>query len=116
MLFNIRQNDNIHIITLTGVTFSSSQISNIQQQVSDLTRFGHVNFVADMSQLKLLNSTVSSMLMVCLKKVRSEGGDLILANAGESIRSQLNAAQLASVFTIAASVEEAKEKFKQKIQ
>ncbi len=76
--------------------------------------FGHVNFVADMGQLKLLNSVVLSMLVVCLKKLRSKGGDLMLVNAGESIKRQLNVAQLASVFIIAASVEEAKEKFTQK--
>jgi anti-anti-sigma factor len=114
MLFTIQHDDNVHIIRLSEVTFSPGQISELQKQVGELTAQGNVNFVADMSQLKLLNSVVSSMLVVCLKQVRSKGGDLILAGMNESTRRQLDTTQLTSLFTITASVDEAKKKFLQK--
>ncbi len=112
MDFTINQNGNSAIIVLKGSLLADIQTREILDKVSELVQEGKVNFVVDMAQLKFINSSGLGMLLTCLLKARKNRGDLILANVPEQVSNLLNITKLNSVFTIAESVNEAKEKFK----
>ena len=109
---DIQEGDDGNIITLNGASFEPEQISEIKNQVSSLVEGGKRNFVADMGNLKIMNSTVSSMLIVSMKKARAAGGDVILANVPAAIMRQLDIAKLTSVFTITETIAQALAKLK----
>ncbi|HXH18363.1 MAG TPA: STAS domain-containing protein [Chitinophagales bacterium] len=111
---HIHERIDYSLITLKGVSFESEQISQINNEVSRLIERGKKNFIVDLSELKIMNSTVSSMLLISLKKARAAGGDLILANVPDLVARQLDIVKLTSVFTIARTTEQAQLKLKSK--
>ncbi len=112
MDFTINAEKNLSVVTLKGSLLADVQTREILDKVSGLVQEGKVNFIVDMGLLKFINSSGLGMLLTCLLKARKSGGDLVLINVPEQVSNLLNITKLASVFSIAESLEEAKSKFK----
>lgn len=110
-LVHIQEGDGGTVIMLQGASFDARQVSEITNRVNSLIERGKKNFIADLGSLKVMSSTVSSMLLLSMKKARAAGGDLILANVPAAIMRQLATAKLSSVFIITETVAQALAKF-----
>lgn len=83
MNFTSKRDRSVTVLSLKDHPLTEEQASEIVDRVSALVKKGKVNFVMDMGQLKAVNSAGLGMLLICLKKARKKGGELILANVPE---------------------------------
>ncbi|MGB1206456.1 MAG: STAS domain-containing protein [Chitinophagales bacterium] len=110
MNFNITEQENFVIIALKGKLIGQHQIATIIDDIEDKIADEKTHFIAELSEVQLINSTGLGVLLSILTKARNAGGELILANLSEQIKKLLIVTKLNAIFTIEPNLEKAIEK------
>lgn len=95
------------IISLDGELLDKSFAADLLKEVDRLISEQKNNLVVDLANLKHINSNGLNVLINILTKARSAGGDVIIANVPEKIKSLLVITKLNTVFTVADSTDAA---------
>lgn len=82
---------------------------SLRERLVDLVADGHVKIVVDMSDVDFLDSTGLGVLVGGLKRVRSQDGALAIVCTAERILKIFTITGLDTVFSIHATVEEARD-------
>lgn len=94
------------VITVAGeVDLSSSPA--LREEFLRLVGLGRYQVIVDLSGVEFLDSTGLGVLVAGLKRLRDNGGDLVLAGPEPRILRLFEITGLTKVFVIHASVEEA---------
>ncbi len=110
MNFDITEQKEIIIIHLKGILIGQHQIVNIADEIENKIADEKTHFIAELSDVQLINSTGLGVLLNILTKARNAGGELILANLSEQIKKLLIITKLNAIFTIEPNLEMAIEK------
>ena len=104
--YSISERANVQILSFTSLTneWENRQLLNILQEQINA---GVHQFVADLSELKLINCVGINFLLSLLAKIQEVGGQLILTNVGEFVARLLAITNLTSVFELQVSLEAA---------
>lgn len=87
--------------------------TEFNDELHDLIEKGQKEVVADLSDVKYMNSSGLGVLIGGLTTMRNAGGDLRIAGADQRIESLLMVTKLITVFNHYRTVEEAVESFKE---
>lgn len=82
---NIEKLNNLVVITLDE-RFDAVVAPKFKGQVQDLVKESCVNFVVDMAQCKLIDSTGCGALVACLRIVQKNKGDIKIARPSPQAR------------------------------
>lgn len=102
---------NVLVLKLSGEMMGGDDLFPFQSLVHQTIQDGIVNMVADLSDIKWMNSSGLGMLMAGLTTLRSSDGDLKLACVSERVRRPIEITRLDQVFEIFESIDEAIESF-----
>ena len=81
--------------------------TRLLREVEQHIEGGYIQYIIDLSLLKMINSVGLSFLIAVLTKSRNQGGETIIANISPQINQILAITKLQSIFTVATSTEEA---------
>ena len=105
--FNIIEENNIQILTLSGELIDKNQAINLIQEIDELMELGKNKLVIDLSDLRYLNSSGLNVLIQLLTKTRSNGGESVICNVGKKVHELLIITKLNTLFKIADNQETA---------
>ena len=110
MNFDIIEQNQLVVIYLKGKLIGQHQIATIIDDIEDKIADEKTHFIAELSEVQMINSTGLGVLLSILTKARNAGGELILASLGEQIKKLLIVTKLNAIFTIEPNLEMAIEK------
>ena len=113
MDYTLNQENEIWVIALKGslLALVEDHERELLEDVTAKIKDGHSKFVMDLKDIKFVNSSGLGILLTCLTKARRAGGDVVLADIPESVKSLLNITKLDAVFTTADNRQEALKSF-----
>jgi len=106
MTFAIEQGDPVVVIVM-GNVLGGAEALEFNRAVSDLIREGARRLVVDLAGVELMNSSGLGMLVSASSSLRSAGGTMSLASAGEKIQGLFRMTRLDSVLAHYATRDEA---------
>jgi len=104
---------NVVVLSLEGNILAGGDASQIHETVHEELEKGNRNFVLDLSQVKLINSSGLGILIGALTAARNQEGDVRLAAVSEKVTHILEMMHLNKVFEIYGTVDAAKASFVQ---
>lgn len=100
-------NSSTSLLILQGSLIEQHTLFDTFQQISDITEPGNLNFIIDLSEVKVINSAGLNLLIHLLTKSRNAGGETILIHLSEQLNNVLIITKLNSIFTLAPNLETA---------
>ena len=98
----------VEVVTISGKIVGSAQSSReFHELIKTLIDEGKRKFVIDLTETPWTNSLGVGMLMGAYTSVRSNQGEIVLANATERIRDLLRVTRLDLVFEVFDSLDDA---------
>ena len=110
--YKINNSNEIPVIEMTGELIDRKQADNLIAEIDKQIADGKSKFVLDMSQLKYINSSGLSVLIILLTKARKNDGDIAISNVTQKVKELLVITKLNSVFAVTKDVESAINKLK----
>ncbi|MFA7331879.1 MAG: STAS domain-containing protein [Candidatus Delongbacteria bacterium] len=111
MKISAESRDNLVVLTLKGNLLGGPDADSFYNEVKSFLDKGNRQFVLDLSNVKLMNSSGLGILIKALKPVREAGGDFHLASVTEKIDSLFMITKLYQVFKSFPDVEQASRAF-----
>lgn len=106
MIESVHQTEGVTVVELTG-RLDTTTSSDVKAQLRDIVERGNCRLVMDLEGLEFIDSAGLGVLVGCLRRCVSAGGDMSLARASTSARSVFEVTRLTRVFQFAESVPEA---------
>lgn len=117
MAFPITERYNAVVITPKGEFFGSIQGAQFREEMADLRADGKKNFVLDLGETTLMDSSGIGVLIAEAEALRAEGGDLRLARVEARVRNLfLMTRLLGEVFTLYPTVDEAVKSYSESVE
>lgn len=113
MNYTINERYNCIVIEFSGNLMGGPDATKFNDELHDLIDKGRKEVVADLSDVKFMNSSGLGILIGGLTTMRNAGGDLRIAGADKRIESLLMVTKLITVFNHYRTVEEAVESYQE---
>jgi len=107
MSYKITYYNDIAIVTAKGSLMGGKETTDYHQLVKDLISGKNVKIVADLAQVKWINSKGLGMLMACFTSCKNVGGDFKIVGATEKVKSLLMMTKLLTIFESFETIDEA---------
>jgi anti-sigma B factor antagonist len=105
--FKISNQDNTHVISMSGSITSDADLEVLRADADSLSRI-----IFDFSELSHTNSTGINFMIRTLTKSRVNGGDLVIVGISGNVKKLFELAKIDGLFTVRPTIEEAIEYFK----
>ena len=114
MIFGYKTNNDFEfpVFMMTGELIDRDQANELISEIDTLIATGKSKFVLDMSQLKYINSSGLSVLIILLTKARKAEGDIVISSVTQKVKELLVITKLNSVFIVTKDIESAIQKLK----
>jgi len=112
MNYSINERYNCMVFEFSGNLMGGPDATEFNDKLHELIDQDRLEIVADLSNVKFMNSSGLGILIGGLTTMRNAGGDLRIAGANKRIESLLMVTKLITVFNHYRTVEEAVESFK----
>jgi anti-sigma B factor antagonist len=96
----IREVDGATVVRISG-RLDASTASDVKTTLHELIEEGNSRLILSLSDLEFIDSSGLGILVGCLRRCSSRGGDLYLAEVPEIVRSVLELTRLTRVFRLA---------------
>jgi len=103
--------DEIIILRFKGNILSGVDANKIHQMVHEGLEADHRNFILDMQEVSLINSSGVGILIGALTAAKNQNGGVKLASVSEKVNHIFNMMHLDQVFSMYESVDNAKVSF-----
>jgi anti-sigma B factor antagonist len=113
MNYTINERYNCILIEFSGDLMGGPDANKFNEDLHDLIDQDKLEVVADLSNVKFMNSSGLGILIGGLTTMRNAGGDLRIAGADKRIESLLMVTKLLTVFNSYRTVEEAIESYEE---
>lgn len=113
MNYSINERYNCILIEFNGDLMGGPDANKFNEDLHDLIDQDKKEVVADLSNVKFMNSSGLGILIGGLTTMRNAGGDLRIAGADKRIESLLMVTKLITVFNSYRTVEEAIESYEE---
>ncbi|HKK45992.1 MAG TPA: STAS domain-containing protein [Balneolaceae bacterium] len=107
MNYNIEERYNCIIFEFSGNLMGGPDATKFNDKLHELIDKGQTEIIADVSNVKFMNSSGLGILIGGLTTMRNAGGDLRIAGADKRIESLLMVTKLITVFNSYRTVDEA---------
>jgi len=114
MKYKINERYNCIVFEFSGDLMGGPDASKFNDELHDLIDQGRTEVIADVSNVKFMNSSGLGILIGGMTTMRNAGGDLRIAGADKRIESLLMVTKLVTVFDSYRTVEEAVESYQEK--
>ncbi|HHS13155.1 MAG TPA: anti-sigma factor antagonist [bacterium] len=111
MQVKIRMAKDVVVVGIKGNLMGGKETDACHQKVKDLLQEGKKKIVADLSNVKWINSKGLGMLMACLTSVRNAKGVFKISGSSDKVKSMLMITKLITIFQTYNSVDEAVDSF-----
>lgn len=101
------------VFEFSGNLMGGPDATKFNEELHDLIDQGRTKIIADVSNVKFMNSSGLGILIGGLTTMRNAGGDLRIAGADKKVESLLMVTKLITVFESYRTVEEAVESYKE---
>ncbi|MGQ9805526.1 MAG: STAS domain-containing protein [Chlorobiales bacterium] len=98
MTFGEKQLGSVTVIELNGDVLGGPDANELHNKLRNLLNEGKKNIVIDLAKVEYMNSSGLGMMTSMLSTVKSAGGNLVLANPAERIKSLLAITKLNLLF------------------
>jgi anti-sigma B factor antagonist len=105
--YNITEENNIHVLALTGDLIDKNQATDLMNDVNELLELGKNKLVIDLTHLKFMNSSGLNVLIQLLTKTRTVGGESVICNVNKKVNDLLVITKLNTLFKVAETKEDA---------
>lgn len=113
MKYSIKERYNCIVFEFSGNLMGGPDATEFNEKLHELIDKGQKEIVADLSNVKFMNSSGLGILIGGLTTMRNAGGDLRIAGANKKIESLLMVTKLITVFESYRTVEEAVKSFEE---
>lgn len=103
--------NNILLLTLEGELMGGDELKPFHEIIYRTIKAGLYRVVADMAEVKWMNSSGLGTLMAGLTTLRSSGGDLKLIRVPDRVKRPIEITKLDQVLRMFATFEEAEKSF-----
>ncbi|MCH8902761.1 MAG: STAS domain-containing protein [Bacteroidetes bacterium] len=108
MEFTFEDKDSIHLVNFSGSFLTQPPPeSDILNHINEKIESNCQNFVLNLSEVKIINSSGLGLLIKILTKARTIGGDAVLINVPDTLAQLLLVTKLNTVFKSFNSFEDA---------
>lgn len=107
MNYSIKEKYNCIVLEFSGKLMGGPDATDFNDKLHELIDQGKKEIVADLGNVKFMNSSGLGILIGGLTTMRNAGGDLRIAGADKKIESLLMVTKLITVFESYRTVEEA---------
>jgi len=111
MKMSEEKKQDILILHLEGELMGGDEAKSFQERIYQAIRDGNTEVVADMQNIKWMNSSGLGVLMAGLTTLRGSGGDLRLAQVPERVRRPIEITKVDQILQMFNSVEAAEQSF-----
>ena len=113
MNYTINERYNCIVFEFSGDLMGGPDASKFNDELHDLIDKDRTEIIADVSNVKFMNSSGLGILIGGMTTMRNAGGDLRIAGADKRIESLLMVTKLVTVFDSYRTVEEAVESYQE---
>lgn len=110
--FSRTNREGITVFKLEGEIIDKSQTAGLLEQIDALVASRKKHLVLDLGGLRYMNSSGLNVLVNILTKMRNAGGDVVVCDLSEKIKSLLVVTKIDTIFHILPTVEEAIKRLK----
>ena len=107
MHFNIKEYDDVTVISVKGNLMGGPETVAIHEKVKELIEKDVKKIVIDLSKVKWMNSSGLGTMMGCLTSLKNAGGELRLSGVTEKVKSLFMMTKLITIFDTHDTVEDA---------
>ena len=105
--YTIAETGTVNIVSMRGELIDRNQAGELIPQIDQRIESGKARFVFDLAELKYINSSGLSVLIMLLTKARKAGGEVAIANVSPKVNELLIITKLNTVFIVADTTEAA---------
>ncbi|MCC6384105.1 MAG: STAS domain-containing protein [Bacteroidia bacterium] len=105
--YKIRRHDNYCTLHLSGNLMERSQAARLLDEIQKIEPERNRFFILNLSDFKYMNSTGLSVLLNILTTARKNGGEAIICNISDKVKSLLMVTRLTDIFTVTDTEESA---------
>lgn len=98
--YKITEKDKYALISLSGNLIEKNQANELMDEINLLSEKDGSNFVISLADFKYMNSTGLNVLLGILSKARKSGGEAIICEVPEKIKTLLVITKLINVFSV----------------
>lgn len=109
MKFSVDKQDHYTVFTLHDEKLNSVLAPELKTELIGLNTTGVTNVVLDLSNLKFVDSSGLSAILIGDRLCKQNNGNLVLCNANEYVMKLLKISQLDNILTVLPSLQEAKD-------
>lgn len=110
MKFNVEENGQVTLVSLTVDALDASNSKEFKESVTPLLN-RNKNVVFDMSRLEFVDSSGLGAILSCLRKLNADGGELKLCEITKPVRSLFELVRMHRVFDVFNTKKEALDSF-----
>ncbi len=107
MQINAQEIDGIVVLQVAGKIMGGPEAGQVNDKIHELIETGKKKLIIDMQKLELMNSSGLGIFIGAVNTLKSNEGQLVMANVPERILQLFKMTRLTSIFTIADSLEQA---------
>ena len=114
MVFGYKTSNDLEfpVFTLAGELIDRNQANELVAEIDKMIAAGKSKFILEMSELKYINSSGLSVLIILLTKARKNEGEIVISCVTPKVKELLVITKLNSVFAVTKDVESAIKKLK----
>jgi len=109
MKFSIDKQERYTVFTLQDEKLNSVVAPELKTELIGLNTVGVKNVILDLSNLKFVDSSGLSAILIGNRLCQNDSGNLVLCNANEYVMKLMRISQLENILTVLPSVQEAKD-------
>jgi anti-sigma B factor antagonist len=98
--YQIEEKKDYNLVSISGNLIEKNQASNLLEEINELVEKDSNRFILNMQDFKYMNSTGLTILLNILTKARKSGGEAVICNVPERIKSLLVITKLNNVFSV----------------
>lgn len=98
--YQIEEKKDYNLVSISGNLIEKNQASNLLEEINELVEKESNKFILNMKDFKYMNSTGLTILLNILTKARKSGGEAVICNVPERIKSLLIITKLNNVFSV----------------
>jgi len=98
--YQIEEKKDYNLVSISGNLIEKNQASNLLEEINELVEKDSNKFILNMQDFKYMNSTGLTILLNILTKARKSGGEAVICNVPDRIKSLLVITKLNNVFSV----------------
>jgi anti-sigma B factor antagonist len=98
--YQIEEKKDYNLVSISGNLIEKNQASHLLEEINELVEKESNKFILNMQDFKYMNSTGLTILLNILTKARKSGGEAVICNVPDRIKSLLVITKLNNVFSV----------------